>query len=483
MKWPLRRLPPTAWVTFQHVTEQALWLVLFAIQAPVLGPKPFGLISIVMVFVGFCEYVVANVATEVLLSIRGISPRHYSTVTTTCLIISALLGCALYLGADRLALVFHDTQVASIARALAFLPVLSALASAPTAAIKRDMEFRGTAVRGVTSLAVAGSVSLILTLGGAGVWALVAQALLQRLVSAVVLWRISPVRFALAWSWVCLLEMQRLAGKLAVSCVMNWSAGQLPRLILGLWLGLVDLGLFSLASRLVDILTAVAIDPKTTVARVSLRNFFQDPEGLRVAVRRMFEQMSVVCFPLCVGGAVVIPTLFHAWLDARWTGAIVPAQLLLLTGIPTVTFYCTTAILLALNRQGSEAIVATTQTVSMALVAAAFAPFGLIAVTLAFALRPWVLAPLPITFLLKRARLNFGVVVGSQALPLLIAVLMGLAVWGLRIELEGRLEAAAALAVLVGAGAVIYAALVYLTMPQVVGVLSRRPGAAAHIVP
>src|ERR1700733_8463073 len=107
-----RNMPATGWVTLQHIVEQALWLLLFAIQAPVLGPKPFGLISIVMVFVGFCEYVVASVATEVLLSLREISPRHYSTVTATCLAISTLLGVALFLAAGQLALVFHDSQVA-----------------------------------------------------------------------------------------------------------------------------------------------------------------------------------------------------------------------------------------------------------------------------------------------------------------------------------------------------------------------------------
>jgi O-antigen/teichoic acid export membrane protein len=226
----------------------------------------------------------------------------------------------------------------------------------------------------------------------------------------------------------------------------------------------------------------VAIDPKTTVARVYLRNFFQDPERLRAASRRMIEQLSIICFPLCIGGAAVVPTLFHVWLDARWSGAIVPAQLLLLTGIPTVTFYCTTAVLLALNKQGSEALIATTQTASIALVAAAFAPLGLLGVTIAFAVRPWLLLPLPITFLLRKAKLGFRVVVGAQALPLAAASLMGASVWALRAQLDGRLDPAPLLAVLVVAGVVIYAALLLLTMPRVIGGLIRRPGAAAHSV-
>jgi polysaccharide transporter, PST family len=477
----VKRLPPTAWVTFQHIAEQALWLLLFAVQAPILGPKAFGLISIVMVFVGFCEYVVANVATEVLLSIRDVSPQQYSTVTATCLGISAAMGLAMFVSAEPLATLFNDPQVAPITRALAFLPLLSALSSAPTAAIKRDLHFQSTAVRGVTSLVVAGSVSLVLTLSGAGVWALVAQALLQRAVSAVVLWRVAPLRLQLAWSWTHLREMLRLAGKLAVSCVMNWSSAQLPKFILGVWIGLTDLGLFSLAGRLTDILTQIAIDPRASVARVALRNLFnENPDRMAPAVRQMIQQMSVICFPLFVGAAAIVPALFHVWLDARWTGAILPSQLLLLTGVPTVTFYASTAILLASGRQGAEAIVATVQTVSTAVVAAIFAPFGLIAASLGLAARPWAFAALPVYFLRTRARVGLKASLAPQLMPLALSLLMGAAVCALRGPLEAHLEGIPLLATLVAAGVAIYVALVLVAMPGFVGGLTRRSGAAFH---
>jgi hypothetical protein len=108
-----------------------------------------------------------------------------------------------------------------------------------------------------------------------------------------------------------------------------------------------------------------------------------------------------------------------------------------------------------------------------------FAPFGLVAVAAAFAARPWVLVTLPITFLVRRADLSLRVVLGSQALPLLLSLVMGAAVWGLRVELDNHVEAAALLPILVIAGAGIYATLVYLTMPQLVGTLTRRLGTAA----
>jgi len=470
----LKQLPATAWVTFQHATEQALWLLLFVIQAPILGPKAFGLISLIMVFVGFCEFVVASVGTELLLSIRDIQPRHYSTVTVTCVAISAVLGGALFFAADALARIFQDAELPNVARALAFLPILSCLSAAPSAAVKRAMNFRGTALRGISSVSVAGSVSLGLTLSGAGVWALVVQALLQRLVSVVVLWQIATVRPSAQWSWPCLKSLGPMAGKLTVSSVMSWSSGQLPRLILGWWLGIVDLGLFALASRLIDLLTQIAIWPKITVARVYLRTLTDDLPALRAAAEKMFGQLSLLCFPLCAGGALVIPPLFHFWLDPRWYGAIAPSQWLLLTGIPSVTFYCSAAVLLAVNRQGTEALVESTQTLSSAAVAAAVGPLGFLPVTAALALRPWLLVLLPIVCMVRTAHLTWSNIVGPQLRPLLAAAAMGACIWALRLGLEDRLPGAWLIALLIVTGVLVYAALSSLLMPDLLRQLIRR---------
>jgi O-antigen/teichoic acid export membrane protein len=190
--------------------------------------------------------------------------------------------------------------------------------------------------------------------------------------------------------------------------------------------------------------------------------------------------MSVICFPLFIGAAAIAPTLFHVWLDARWTGAIVPAQLLLLAGVPTVMFYCSTAIFLASGRQGTEAIIATVQTVSTAVVAALFAPFGLIAAALGLALRPWLFATLPVYFLSTRARVDLQASLAPQLLPLLLSGLMGACVWALHGLLESHLEGILLLVTLVAAAAGIYVILLLVAMPGFVGHLARRSGAALH---
>ena len=279
-----------------------------------------------MVFIAFWEGVPGHAITEALLSIRQIDERHFSTVTTTAAFLSVLFGASVFGFAEPLAAAFGSPELVPIMRVMAVLPLIHAFSIAPLAAAQREMRFQSTTLRTIASLLAGGITGLVLALTGAGVWALVWQAVVQRIVAVVVLWLAVPIPFGLAMSRRHFREVSDFALPVMLSRVMGWASGQLPRLILGLYLGTADLGLFTLASRLNAMVNGVAIGPKATVARVDLRRFANSPGPLASAVRSMFLHISVLGYPACIGGAAIVPTLFHTWLDSRWYGAIVPSS-------------------------------------------------------------------------------------------------------------------------------------------------------------
>ena len=468
------RLSPTSWLTTKTVFSQVFALLLFAIQAPVLGPKAFGLISIVMVFVGFCENVPGEAAAEALISVREIDERHYRTMTTVNVLLSAAIGMAVFVGAHRIAGWFGEPGLASILRWMSVLPAISAFAAAPIAATKRDMQFQPLALRSIGSLFVGGIVGLVLTLAGAGVWALVWQAIVTRLVASVVLWYTVPLKFGLGFSSRHFRELTHFAAPTLVSRFLTWSCNQIPRLMLGLYWGSTDLGLFSLASRLGDILLEVAVVPRYAVARVELRKYAGDHAGLDAALRRTFTFLTVFCFPLCVGGAAIVPTLFRVWLDPRWIGAIVPAQCLLLPCVALVTQYLGGAALLAMNFQRQEAMVSIAQTAVTVLAVVACAPFGLLATSIGIAARAFVLLPLSVGLLKHYCAISASTIFRPQWPPLAASLIMGACVWALRTVLEGTVADIVALPLLILAGAAVYTLMVRLTMPIVVARFAGR---------
>lgn len=478
---------PTFLVTFQVVFVQIFTVAVFAVQAPLLGPRAFGLIALVMIVVGFCESVVTAVATDTLISIEEIEDLHFATATAATLAISLSLGAVMFCLAPFAARLFGDPTLAPVLKWMAMLPAISALWVAPNAKTKRDMDFVPTVTRSVASLTLGGLVGMTLSVLGAGVWALVAQALVHRSIGAVALWWVVPLRFRLKFSRRHFRELRRIAVPLLAARCMSWASGQIPRFILGFYLGTVDLGLYSLGARFTDILVKLTIEPKTVVARISFRRFTAERSGRDEAIRRLFMRTSAYCFPVCVGGAAIAPTLFRVWLDARWQGGVVPVQLLLLSCISYVTYYCTTALLLALNERSAEAVTSTLQALTVAVAVFVAARFGLDLAAGAILASLFALLPVPLILLKRRCGIAIGAVVGAQFPALMAATVMGAAVWLIATEFQARLSGVMLLSVLLVCGVAIYAAAIAALAPGLVReqlqALSTLTGDAAGELP
>ncbi len=462
----MARLSPTAWVTIERVFGQIFGLLLFIIQAPLLGPHAFGLLATAMVFVGFWEAVPGAAAMDALISIRDIERHHFSAVTLMASVLGALLGIGLWVLSRPLAVELGDLNFVPIMHAMAVLPLIQALTIAPMAAAQRDMRFDSLTIRSVISLAAGGTVGLITALSGFGVWALVWQSLVQRVVAAVVLWLIVPTLVSTSLSRRHFADVAEFAVPNMFSRVMSWGSGQVPRLILSIVLGPTKLGVFTLATRLHDIVAQVAILPKATVARVDLRQFATQREGLGSALRDVFLHISLVTFPMCVGGAAIMRPLIDVWLDPRWHDAIFPCQLLLLMGVPFVGIYVSASLLLAFNFQRLEAVICAGQSVATIIGVWIAAPYGVSAAVIAIVLVATATLPVVVIVMWRECGVRIRDIMLPQALPLLAATLMGAAILLCRWWLESRLPIRLALLAEVALGAVIYSTLAAAMAPK-----------------
>jgi teichuronic acid exporter len=479
----LARISPTSWVTAQNLFKQGFSIALFAIQAPMLGPRAFGLIAMVMVFIGFCESVLEIAATDALVSVKNIDERHYSTMTTVNVVFGVALGALIFAFAPYIAASFREPELTSILRVMAPLPIFTVLASAPNAACRRELQFQPLVTRVLVSTAIGGIVGLTLTFMHYGVWALVWQATVQRVLNVAILWRLVKLPFRMGFSQPHFQELRRYGGPMAVSQVMAWASEQIPRYILGFFLGASELGLYSLAGRLCEIVTQLAVSPRYGVARLELRQYIDQRAGIEEAMRRILMHMSALTFPLCIGGAVVMPLLFTAWLNARWTGGVLPAQLMMLGIMPYVTHYALSAALLGVNRQSAIAINATAQAITLTIVSAVFAPFGLLAATAAIACRPLLTSVFPVVFAQRYCGIAPKGVALAQLPALLAACATGAAVFGLKLLLEPYVSTVPLLVLLVLAGAVVYGALISRLMPEFAAQFTARIPARLRRLP
>jgi teichuronic acid exporter len=281
------RLQPTVWVTAEVIFSEAFSLALFAVQARLLGPTVFGLVAVVMVLISFWDAVLHKAVIEALVSVRRIEDRHYATAAVGMVLVSLIFAAVVFVCAKPAAALFEDEELASVMRAMAVLPVFAAFSVVPLAAARREIRFQTTTIRTIISLIAGGVVGLVLALMGGGAWALVGQALVQRLVAVIFIWSaVRPPFLALSIRHAC--DLVTFARPLLISGIMSWGSGQLPRLFLGVYLGPTELGLFTTAGRFNAMVKQIALTPKAFVARVDLIRFVNDRRAFAKAARRMF---------------------------------------------------------------------------------------------------------------------------------------------------------------------------------------------------
>ena len=371
------RLGPTSWVTIEKIAQQGLGLLLFAVMAPILGPKSYGLFALVMVLIGFCELVIVEATTEAVICIEHPTERHLAAANLGSLGAALLAAVAAVAVAPWIAEFYNEPDLAPLFRLLAILPVISALNAVPIAVLGRAMRFRTLALRSILGIGIGGAAGLVLAFMGAGVWALAVQAVVQRSVEMVVLWSGANTPFRLVWSRTHARELAHYARSVFLSRSMNWIGSQAPRLIVGKLLGTEILGLLTLGWRLLDILIQLAILPRCRVARQEFTRYRNDQAGLDPAFCELMREIEFLALPLCFGGAAILPALFAVWLDSRWQDGVLPAQLLVAAACVLAVYYGCASLLLALGRPDREAAISTVQTISSVLLMALAARFGL----------------------------------------------------------------------------------------------------------
>ena len=391
MAFALPPLSPTAWITVDRITQQVLWLTLFAILAPILGPRPYGLFSIVMVFVGLSEFILLEGTVEALITVDELDYLHTTTANIASCAIAIAFAVVMATLAPAVGLIFHDEEIKRLIWTLAPLPVLSSLSATPIAVLQRSLKYKQLAVRSIAGLTLGGIIGIVAAVTGAGVWALVLQVLAQRIAELTIAWISVPVRLGFKWSGPHFRELSPVGKNVFAARAMIFASGQVPRLILGYALGPAEVGLFALANRFLDIIIHTAVSPRAAVGRIELRNAAIGSAEFERIYAKMVQNVAVLSLPIFFGAASLAPDLFRIWLGQLWLPGVIPTQLIILSGLPLALFYCFDSALLAGNLSTVLKRMATLQALTITVTVLFTAPGGLDLVCVSLVVRQWLL--------------------------------------------------------------------------------------------
>jgi O-antigen/teichoic acid export membrane protein len=365
------------WVVLEQWSTKFVSLAMFALMARLLAPEDFGLLALATAFIAVLKSFVDSGFSKALIQKKELGEKDAATAFWTSLAISVVLYGLLVLTAPMIASAMDVPELELVLIVLGATLPISALSRIPAALLSREFAFKSLSVRAIAGTLAGSVVALPMALLGAGVWALVAQTIVETLTAVIVLWTATSWRPGFSYSFTALRSLGKTGISLLGIDLLDTVQAQIDKFIVGALFSTTELGVYSLAQRLGVALQEVIT---TVIARLSLPTFSRVQEDLP-RVHRIFRQLTfttaTVSFPVFALVAVLSTQLIPFVFGPGWEEAI-PLVWIMAGGwaFASVAMFDRGA-LVGTGHAGAAFSLALIQNAISILLVFLFAPFGL----------------------------------------------------------------------------------------------------------
>ncbi len=460
-----RALKGVFWTVTQALGGRALSLAVFLVLARLLTPADFGLVAMAAVFIALLEVLVQQGFSSAITQRENLEPEHESTAFWTNILLSALMGVALWASAGWVARLYDAPNLAPVVRWLAAILPLRALVAVPVGLLQRRMEFRVLALRSIFGAFVGGVAGIAAAFAGWGVYALVAQLLIGGLAEVVAVWAASSWWPRLVFSIRHLRELLGVSLHLVSAGLLDFLNRRSDDLLIGIFLGEVALGYYAVAYRVLRVMTRVMAKTGTVVAFSAFSRLQNQPDRMREAFYRSTQAASVVSMPAFVGLSVVAPVAVPLMFGEQFTESGQVLRVLALIGVVHAVSFYNFAVYVGIGRPDVRLKLLAVHTTVNVLAFFLVVRWGIVAVAAAYVIRGYVLIPLDLIALRGLIGVSPRRYFGNLAAPALACVAMVVVLLAIQ---QLHLSPVSDLALSVVCGAAAYAAVLYLLVPALV---------------
>lgn len=445
------------WTSVEAWGQQVVLFSIFIVLARLVGPEALGQALIAQILPSLVATALVKGLSDALVQRPQIEPIHLNSAFWLLLGFGSALTVIFWFLGDTVAAAFSQPDLAAPARWASLVIILTSIMIVPAACLRRELAFRQLAIRTFCGTLIGGTVGCALALANYGVWSLLAMQIARGAVEAIYLLATSKWRPKLQFSLARSRDLLPVAGP--SSFVATWSNfnDELPKMIVGAFLGAAQVGIYGLARRPLEFLSNVLLGPISLITMPVVARLQADPRRTAIYYVSAVRIASLIGFPAFTGLAAIAPDLVPLLLGESWKDSIMAIQIVMLLGLTRSVDGIAGGVAVA---HGHSSIILHFS-LAYSIVAAALlvvaSPFGLEATMLAIVLANAALLP-PFLLVVQR-RTAVPMFQPLVSLPRIIAATaaMIIAVTAWQMSCRGAMPSPVLLATSVSIGAVTYA--------------------------
>lgn len=307
--------------------SKSIQLLVQVVLARLLSPEAFGILAILLVVTQVADSIAQSGLGMALIQKSDASDRSYSTGWWLSLGLAAMLYVAVFLGAPAIAAFYSMPDLVVYLRVLGFIVFFNSANSIQRSFLQRSLNFRSIFAATTSAALGSGLFGIVLAFLGAGVWALIAQSLLQSVFICIVMW------VKLSWKpglTFCVSEAKELFGygwKICVTGIFGVLYTGISDLIVGRACSAGELGLYSQGRKYPEAAIGVMSNSIANVLFPMFSAIKDDEAVLHAAIKRGLTLGTFIVAPLSLLAAAVAEPVVAILLTEKWLACVPIFQL------------------------------------------------------------------------------------------------------------------------------------------------------------
>ena len=321
------------WSFAEKFLTMLVQMVVSIIVARRLMPEDFGVMAILTFFTSVALTIVDSGFSQTLIRKREPSDSDYRSVFLFNVVVALLLYFVLWALAAPIAGFYGHSVIKDVAPVLFLLLPINSLCVVQTVMFTREFRFKLLSNIVFFASLVSGVVAVAMAVAGCGIWALVAQRLLQMGIKAVAFWLIRRWRVRGGVSLSALREMAPFSLRLLATDLIASIYNNVAQLFVGKIYSTASLGYYSQAQKLKDLAVISTVQSVQGVTYPALSKLSADEEKFSAGYERIVRLLSFVLFPAMLGLVAISSDMFMLLLGERWMPTVPYFRILALSGM------------------------------------------------------------------------------------------------------------------------------------------------------
>lgn len=326
------------WSFSAQIVSFAIMFVGSVVIARLLSPREMGIYAVSMATIGVLQIIAAFGVSNYVVRATEFDDGTLDTAFTVNAILGLALATTIFALSFAGASFLGEPAVATVMRWLALTPIIAIFDFRPSTMLQREMQFKRASLISTTQAFVTTGVTIAAAFGGASYLSPAFGAVASAVVGVVGYSIVGRQHVGFRWStngWRPMaafgLRMMSIGGIANV-------ASRVSDIILGHFLGLAALGLFSRANNLSNLIFQNVYGSATRVIFAKMSQVYRETGELRDIYLKGLRYITALMGPLLIGIAVLSKPAIQLMYGDKWQGAALPLSLLMVAQFVVLRF-------------------------------------------------------------------------------------------------------------------------------------------------